>query len=98
MLSSNIKLEGFISLFISYWLPPMTMDAVLATIIAGGQARIRLNTEVSRNKLISTLIYGIFYLLRRRHWNEHAQGRPPLRRHGFIKSMPLEGRAAPPPW
>jgi hypothetical protein len=55
MLSSNIKLEGFISLFISYWLPPMTMDTVLATIIAGGQARIRLNTEVSRNKLISTL-------------------------------------------
>jgi hypothetical protein len=29
---------------------------------------------------------------------KHAQGRPPLRRHGFIKSMLLEGRAAPPPW
>ncbi len=28
----------------------------------------------------------------------HAQGRPPVRRHGFIKSKPLEGRAAPSPW
>ena len=27
----------------------------------------------------------------------HAQGHPPLRRHGFIKSTPLEGQAAPPP-
>jgi hypothetical protein len=27
-----------------------------------------------------------------------AQGRPPLRRRGIIKSMPLEGRAAPSPW
>jgi len=27
-----------------------------------------------------------------------AQGPPPLRRHGFIKSTPLEGPAAPPPW
>ena len=27
-----------------------------------------------------------------------AKGRPPLQRHGFIKSTPLEGRAAPPPW
>jgi hypothetical protein len=35
--------------------------------------------------------------LRRRHRNEHAQGRAPLRRHGFIKSTPLEGRAAQPP-
>ena len=30
--------------------------------------------------------------------NEHAQGPPPLRRHGFIKSKPLEERAAPTPW
>ncbi len=34
-------------------------------------------------------------LLQRRPKNEHVQGRPPLRRHGFIKSTPLEGRAAP---
>jgi hypothetical protein len=32
------------------------MDAVLATIIAGGQAQIILNIEVDRNKLITTLI------------------------------------------
>ena len=30
--------------------------------------------------------------------NKNAQGHPPLRRHGFIKSTPLEGRSAPPPW
>ena len=42
-------LEGFISLFVSYWPPPTTMEAVSATIVAGGRARIRLNIEVSRN-------------------------------------------------
>jgi hypothetical protein len=60
-----------------------------------------INIEVSRNKLISTLIYGIYWIAstrQRRHWNEHAQGRPPLRRHGFIKSTLLEGLVASPPW
>jgi hypothetical protein len=33
------------------------MDAILATIIAGGRAQIQLNTEVDTNILISTLIY-----------------------------------------
>jgi len=42
MPSSNIKLKGFISLFISYWPPLTTMDAVSATIVASGQARIGL--------------------------------------------------------
>jgi hypothetical protein len=32
------------------------MDAALATIVAGGRARIILNIEVDRNKLITTLI------------------------------------------
>jgi hypothetical protein len=41
--SSNINLIGVISSFVSYWLPPATMDAVLATIVAGRQARIQLN-------------------------------------------------------
>ena len=49
MPSSNTNLIGIISLFVSYWLPLTTMDAVLATIITGGRARIRLNIEVSRN-------------------------------------------------
>jgi hypothetical protein len=35
---SNINLEGFISLFVSYWPPLTTMNAVLATIVAGGRA------------------------------------------------------------
>jgi hypothetical protein len=26
--------------FVPYWLPPMAMDAVLATIVASGQARL----------------------------------------------------------
>jgi len=30
--------------------------------------------------------------------NKFAEGRPPLGRRGFIKSMPLQGLAAPPPW
>jgi hypothetical protein len=35
---STINLEGFISLFVSYWPPPMTMDAVSTTIVVGEQA------------------------------------------------------------
>ena len=47
MLSSYNKLEGFISLFVSNWPPPMTMtmDAVLATIVAGRRG---LNIEDSK--------------------------------------------------
>ena len=41
--SYDINLIGVISSFVSYWLRPVTMDAVLATIIASGQARIQLN-------------------------------------------------------
>jgi hypothetical protein len=36
--------------------------------------------------------------LQRQPWNEHVQGCPPLRRHKFIKSTPLEWWAAPTPW
>ena len=36
---SNLNLIGVISLFICYWSPPTTMDAVSATIVAGGRAR-----------------------------------------------------------
>jgi hypothetical protein len=32
------------------------------------------------------------------HQKKYAEGRPPLQRHGFIKSTPLEGQAAPPLW
>jgi hypothetical protein len=35
-LSYDINLIGVISLIISYWPPPMTMDAVSATIVPGG--------------------------------------------------------------
>jgi len=42
MLISNIYLIGVISLFVTYWPMLATMDAVSATIVAGGRARIRL--------------------------------------------------------
>jgi hypothetical protein len=57
MPSSNINLIGVISLLVCYWPPPTTMDAISATIVVGGRARIRLNIEVNINKFISTLIY-----------------------------------------
>jgi hypothetical protein len=49
--SSHYKLKpshkdiyyNVISLLVYYWLPPTTMDAVLATIVAGGRALIQLN-------------------------------------------------------
>jgi len=58
--SYYINVIGVISIFVSYWPPPTTRDAVSTTIVAGGRAQIRLNIDVSRNKLISTLIYGIY--------------------------------------
>ncbi len=53
---SNIY-NNVISLLLSFGLPPTPMDAVLATIVTGGQAQIILNIEVDKNKLITTLIY-----------------------------------------
>ncbi len=47
--SYNNNLIGDISLFASYWPPPMTMEAVLATIVTGGRARIRFNIKVDIN-------------------------------------------------
>jgi hypothetical protein len=52
---SNIY-NNVISLLLCFGHPPTRMDAVLATIVAGGQAQIILNIEVDRNKLITTLI------------------------------------------
>ena len=37
--SYDINLIGIIRLFICYWLSPTTMGTVLATVVAGGQAR-----------------------------------------------------------
>ena len=54
----------------------MAMDAVSATIVAGRQARIQLNIEVSRNKLICTLIYGI-YVISLTAASEQTCARPP---------------------
>ncbi len=52
---SNIY-YNVISLLLCFGHPPTTMDAVLAAIVAGRRARITLNIEVDRNKLITTLI------------------------------------------
>ena len=61
MPSYYINLIGviIIILFVSYWPPPMTRNAVSATIVAGRRARFQENIEVNRNKLMSILIYGI---------------------------------------
>jgi hypothetical protein len=56
-------------------------------------------------KLVNITFYKFFDVLLNRFNGgigtnmRKAQGRPPLRRHVFIKSTPLalEGRAAPPP-
>jgi hypothetical protein len=54
--SYNINPIGVISLFGCYCLSLTTMDAVLATTVAGGRAQIQLNIEVNKSMLISTLI------------------------------------------
>ena len=51
--SYYINLIGVSSLFISYWPPPPTRDAVSATIVFGGWAQIQLN----RNKYELTNFY-----------------------------------------
>ena len=79
-------------------LPPTTIDAVSATIVAGGRARIPFNMEVDVNKLISNFFNQSNKILRWRPQKRHAQGRPPLEQRGFIKSTLLKGRAAPLPW
>ncbi len=40
--------DNILSLIVYYGLPPLTMDAVLATIVAGGGAQIQLNIEVGQ--------------------------------------------------
>jgi hypothetical protein len=66
------------------------MDAVLATIVAGGRARIRLNTEVSRNKLISTLLYGI-YLIASTAASERTCARPPTHQAAWVHKIYAAG-------
>jgi hypothetical protein len=41
-----VNLVGVISLLLSYWPPPVRMDAVLVTIVAGGQARFQYNKRL----------------------------------------------------
>ena len=48
---------NIVSLNVYHGLLLLTMDAILVTIVAGGQAQILLNIEVDTNVLISTLIY-----------------------------------------
>ncbi len=88
--SYYINLIGVISLFVSYWPPPTTMDAVSATIITGGWARVRLNIEVSRNKLISTLIYGI-YLFASTAALEQTCSRPPTPHAAWVYQIHAAG-------
>jgi hypothetical protein len=45
-------------IMVNYGGPPMSMDAILATIVDGGWAIVLIYREASRNKLISPLIYN----------------------------------------
>jgi hypothetical protein len=45
-LNYYINLIGVICLCVSYWLPQATIDAVSATIVASGQAHVRLNKRL----------------------------------------------------
>jgi hypothetical protein len=47
MPSYFINLIGVMSLCVSYWPPPGTMDAVSATIVTSGRAQIRLNKRLA---------------------------------------------------
>jgi hypothetical protein len=51
MLSYDLNLLGVVSLFVCYWPLPMTIDAISATIVAGGQARF--NKHRGQHKLIN---------------------------------------------
>jgi hypothetical protein len=53
---AHINLTYMVSIFLCYGLPATRMDAILATIVAGGQAKIQFNIEVNKHLLISTLI------------------------------------------
>ena len=57
-------------------------------------------TPDTRHQTDDSIIISAIESLHWRPWNKHAQaqGHPPLRWHGFIKSTLLEGRAAPTPW
>jgi len=52
-------------------------------------------------KLINQFLHKFYDSIKTvRRWRrkKYAEGCPTLQRHGFIKSTPLEGQAAPPPW
>ena len=68
----------------------MTRDPVLATIVACGQARIRLNIEVSRHKLISTLIYGIYWIASTAA-SEWTCARPPAPQMAWVHQIHAVG-------
>jgi hypothetical protein len=70
----------------------MTMDAVLTTIVAGGRAWTRLNI-FSRNKLISTLIYGI-YLITSTVAQERTCSRPPTPQATWVHQIHAAGGAS----
>jgi hypothetical protein len=76
----------------------MTMDAILATIVNGGQA-ILLITQRSIEKNISPLYLELLqYFFLSPPQPTPWIGCPRIGLCGFVKSTPLEGQMAPPPW
>ncbi len=74
------------------------MDAISATIVAGGQAQIQLNIGLIQIYLFLHYFIEFNLTLQGQPRTIHVQDRPPIRRRGFIKSKPLEGRVAPSSW
>ncbi len=100
----KLKLNGrhihhnVISLLLCFGGAPTTMDVILATIIVGRQAQIQLNIGLIQIYLFLHYFIEFNLTFQGWPWTIHAQVRPPIRRHGFIKSKPLEGGAAPSSW
>ncbi len=94
---SDLKLL-LLLLLLCFGCPPLTMDAVSATFVAGWWARIQSNIRSIQIYIFLHYFIDSNKSLLQRPWKIYVQGRPPLRQHGFIESTPLEGRAAPSPW
>jgi hypothetical protein len=85
-------------MIVYYWLPPTTMDAVFGHHCCQRTSPNSIKHKVDKDVLISKLFIDSTKTLQQRPQKEHVQGRPPLRRCGFIKITPLEGQTAPSPW
>jgi hypothetical protein len=76
----------------------LTKDAILATIVDGGQAILLKTQRLIEKKYFSFIlsVTTVFFWLQPQPtpWTGHLH----VELCRYIKSMPLEGQTAPPPW